>query len=132
MERVTFLKPFVAPEVPEIWGAKGAPIFSFFFNRRRRGRLLTPRPGRRGRPWRPNFFFFFHRRRRPRFPRWAPEAPNGGTGGATPQEGEGNPAEGVYFLSLYTNTLLDGSVTPSVTLSIRYRNHFPVVQFQSL
>ena len=27
MERVTFLKPFGAPEAPEIWGAEGAPNF---------------------------------------------------------------------------------------------------------
>ena len=27
--------------------------------------------------------------------------------------------------------LLDGSVTLSVTLSVRYRNNFPVVQFQN-
>ena len=32
---------------------------------------------------------------------------------------------------LYTNTVLDGSVTLSVTLSVRYRNHFRVVQFQN-
>ena len=35
------------------------------------------------------------------------------------------------IIYLYTNTLLDGSVTLSVTLSVRYRNHFPVVQFQN-
>ena len=55
MERVTFLKPFGAPQAPEIWGAEGAPNIFFFFYRRRRRRKLTPRPGR---PWRPNFFFF--------------------------------------------------------------------------
>ena len=32
---------------------------------------------------------------------------------------------------LYTNTVLDGSVTLSVILSVRYRNHFPVVRFQN-
>ena len=33
---------------------------------------------------------------------------------------------------LYTNTVLDvTSVCPSVILSVRYRNHFPVVQFQN-
>ena len=36
---------------------------------------------------------------------------------------------------LYTNTVLDGSVILSVCLSvilsIRYRNHFPVVQFHN-
>ena len=39
MERVTFLKPFWAPqeplkgapEAPEIWGAKGTPNYFFFF-----------------------------------------------------------------------------------------------------
>ena len=33
--------------------------------------------------------------------------------------------------NLYTNTVLDGSVILSVGLSVRYRNHFPVVQFQN-
>ena len=32
--------------------------------------------------------------------RGAPKAPNGGAEGATPPEGEGNPAEGGYFASL--------------------------------
>ena len=31
------------------------------------------------------------------------------------------------YMYLYTNTVLDGSVI----LFVRYRNHFPVVQFQS-
>ena len=39
-----------------------------------------------------------------------------------------------YFRNLYTNTVLDGlvmlSVCLSVILSVRYRNHFPVAQFQ--
>ena len=35
-------------------------------------------------------------------------------------------------VNLYTNTVLDGtSVFDSVILSVRYRNHFPVVQFQN-
>ena len=50
----------------------------------------------------------------------------GATGGVPP-EGEGNPAEGGYFASLYTNTVLDGSVI----LFIRYRNHFPVANFKT-
>ena len=32
---------------------------------------------------------------------------------------------------LYYNTLLEGWVILSVCLSVRYRNHFPVVQFQN-
>ena len=32
---------------------------------------------------------------------------------------------------LYTFTVLDGSVILSVILFVRYRNHFPVVQFQN-
>ena len=35
-------------------------------------------------------------------------------------------------VNLYTNTVLDGtSVCDSVILSVRYRNHFPVVRFQN-
>ena len=49
----------------------------------------------------------------------------------------------VMLLNLYTNTVLDASVILSVILSVcvsvclsvilsfRYRNHFPVVQFQN-
>ena len=36
------------------------------------------------------------------------------------------------YIYLYTNTVLDvTSVCPSVILSVRYRNHFPVVRFQN-
>ena len=35
------------------------------------------------------------------------------------------------YKHLHTNTVLDGSVTLSVCLSVRYRNHFPAVQFQN-
>ena len=44
-------------------------------------------------------------------PNMAPKTPKCGAGGATPPEGEENPAVGGCFASLYTNTLLDGSVT---------------------
>ena len=30
MERVTFLKPFGAPQAPEIWGAEGVPNLFLF------------------------------------------------------------------------------------------------------
>ena len=81
-----------------IWGAAGARI-AFFFRRQRR-RKLTPRPGR---PRRPNLFYFLcstaaegggllNRRRR---------RPNEGAEGTTPLEGEGNPAEGGNFASLF-------------------------------
>ena len=92
MERVKFLKPFGTPEAPEIWGALGAQNLVFFYHRRWRRKL----PPRMGRPWRPNFFtlvFFSHRRLRRR-------SPKGGAEGATPPEGEGNPAEGGYFTSI--------------------------------
>ena len=35
------------------------------------------------------------------------------------------------YIYLYANTVLDGSVILSVILFVRYRNHFPVVQFQN-
>ena len=35
------------------------------------------------------------------------------------------------YIYIYTNTVLDGSVNLSVILFVRYRNHFPVVQFQN-
>ena len=64
-----------APEAPQI-----------LFNRHRKW----------GAPGAPVFFFF---------PKWAPEAPKeapkGGANDATPPEGEGNPAEGGYFTSIY-------------------------------
>ena len=41
----------------------------------------------------------------------APKTPKCGAGGATPPEGKENPAVGGCFASLYSNTLLDGSVT---------------------
>ena len=97
MERVTFLKPFGAPQVPQ-----------FFFRRRRR-RKLTPWVGH---PWRPNFFFiiiFFSfmgahgaqvsRRGARGTPTGVPRTPKGGAEGATPPEGGGNPAEGECFAS---------------------------------
>ena len=37
----------------------------------------------------------------------------------------------MVYKHLYTNTVLDGSVILSVILFTRYRNHFPVVQFQN-
>ena len=49
--------------------------------------------------------YFGNRRRRRRFPKWVPEAPKGGARGATPPEGEGNPAEGGYFASIYINSV---------------------------
>ena len=33
--------------------------------------------------------------------------------------------------NLYNNTVLDVGMILSVILSVRYRNHFPVVQFQN-
>ena len=59
-------------------------------------------------------------------PTGTPMAPKGGAEGATPPEGEENPAEGKSS-RVYTNTVLDGCVI----LFVRYRNHFPVVQFQN-
>ena len=42
------------------------------------------------------------------------------------------PKDAPINVNLYTNTVLDGtSVCDSVILSVRYRNHFPVVQFQN-
>ena len=52
-------------------------------------------------------------------------APKGGAEGAALPEGEGNLTEGGCFASIYYNTVLDGC------LFVRYRNHFPVVQFQN-
>ena len=37
----------------------------------------------------------------------------------------------IYYLCIITNTVLDGCVILSVILFVRYRNHFPVVQFQN-
>ena len=78
MERVTFLKSF--------GGAADALNFILFSSyRHRRRRTLTPRPGhprrsKYGAPMAPQFFFFI-------FSFTTAE-------GATPPEGEGNPAEG--------------------------------------
>ena len=35
------------------------------------------------------------------------------------------------YINLYTNTVLDDPVILSVNLFVRYRNHFPVVQFKN-
>ena len=97
MERVTFLKPFGAARRLE-FGAPKARQF-FFIYRRPRRRKLTPRLGRL---WRPNFISFsFTAAEGGGLPNERRRHPNGGAEGATPPEGEGNPAEGGNFVSLF-------------------------------
>ena len=85
-------KPFGAPQAAPERGARGAPNFFPLFYRRRRRRKL---PLQVGCPGRSNFFFSYCHRRQ-----WFPK---GGAGGATHPEGEGNPAVGGYFASMYIN-----------------------------
>jgi len=100
MERVKFLKPFGAPRVRQ--------FCLILLHRRRRRRKLTPRVGRLRHP---NFIFHVFIRSPPPkaavsqmgaggAPTGAPKAPKGGAEGATPPEGEGNPAEGGYFVGI--------------------------------
>ena len=84
----TFLKLW-APQVPETWGAAGAPNFSFllFYRRRRRRKMGTAGALNGGR-----------------------RCPKRGARGATPPEGEGNPAEGGYFASILYENMYEGFI----------------------
>ena len=99
MERVTILKPFGAPQAPPERGAGGARNLG----RRWRPKFIFLSPPKAasadastGAPqffyfliWRPNIFYFLI------------SGAKGGARGATLPEGEGNPAEGGYFASLF-------------------------------
>ena len=63
MERVTFLKPFGAPQAPQ--------IYIFFYQRRRRRQP----PPRVGHPWLPKLLYSFTAAKGGGFSKWSPTAP---------------------------------------------------------
>ena len=86
-----------APVAPLPWRTREIPpkagiFWSLIFFRHRRWRKQTPRAGR---PWQPKFFYFLYLF----LSLPLPPPPKSGAVGATPLEGEGNPAEGGYFAS---------------------------------